>query len=117
MKKRPENDRVRLLHMLEAAQEAVEFSSGHTRNDLKNNRLLQRALVNVIATIGEAATNITDEFQARHPQIAWQDIKGIRIRLHHIYYDIDLEVVGDVAINHAPSLIVELQNIIGIDDK
>lgn len=50
-----ENDRVRLLHMLEAAREALSFASGKTRKDLDENRQLVLAVVRDIEIIGEAA--------------------------------------------------------------
>ncbi len=117
MKKSPENDRGRLTHMLEAAQEAHQFSIGHTRTTLENNRLLQLALVKAVEIVGEAASQITDEFQAKHTQIPWAQIRGRRHRLVHAYYDIDLAVLWDTVSEALPPLIAELQQIISSDDE
>ena len=117
MKKSPENDRGRLIHMLEAAQEAHQLSIGYTRAALENNRMLQLALVKAVEIVGEAASHITDEFQARHTQIPWAQIRGMRHRLVHAYYDIDLGVLWDTVSNALPPLIAELRQIISSDDE
>ncbi len=49
------DDAIRLRHMLDAAQEAIEFTQGHTRADLDGDRKLVLALVKDIEIIGEAA--------------------------------------------------------------
>lgn len=56
----PESDRIRLRHMLEAAEQAVAFASGRNRAELDANRLLSFALVRALEIIGEAASKVTD---------------------------------------------------------
>ena len=117
MKKAHKNDRVRLLHMLDAAQEAVQFAIPHTRRTLGDERLLQLALARLVAIIGEAASHITDDFQAAHPQIEWGQIKGMRNRLVHAYFDIDLDILWEAVTDDLPLLAAELQKIIPADEE
>ncbi len=63
------DDSVRLLHMLEAAQEAISFTKNKTRKSLDTNRQLVLALVKDIEIIGEAAANVTAERRGELPQI------------------------------------------------
>jgi uncharacterized protein with HEPN domain len=51
-----ESDRIRLLHMLDAAKEALAFASGRERTHLESNRILALALIKEVEIIGEAAT-------------------------------------------------------------
>ena len=112
MRKSRENDRARLLHMLEAAQHASEFSAGLNRSALENDHLRQYALARADEVVGEAATNVTDEFQAKNPQIAWADLKGMRIRLAHVYFDINLDVLWRTVTVEFPLLVQQLQAIV-----
>ncbi len=103
------NDRVRLLHMLDAAQEAMLFSQGRSRADLDSDRMLVLALVKEIEIIGEAANQVTETTRSRYPLIPWIDIVGMRNRLVHAYFDINLDILWQTVQHDLPSLIVELQ--------
>ena len=66
------NDKIRLLHMLDAAREMVAFDCGRTRGDLDNDRKLVLALVRGIEIVGEAATRVSEPERQRHPDIPWE---------------------------------------------
>ena len=117
MKKSSANDRVRLLHMLDAAQKAFEFSAGLTRTVFERDHLRQFALARAVEIIGEAVNNITDDFQAKHPQIAWAEIKSMRHRLAHAYFDINLDILWVAIQDELPPLVEELQKIVPADDE
>lgn len=103
------NDRIRLLHMLDAAREAISFASGRTAEDLANDRVLALALVKCIEIIGEAATKISVETRGGLDGIAWADIIGMRHRLIHAYFDIDIERVSDTIAADLPPLVARLE--------
>lgn len=115
MKKSRENDRARLLHMIEAAQHAGEFSAGMTRSSLEQNILRQYALARAVEVVGEAARNVTEEFQRKYPQIAWAEIKGMRNRLAHAYFDVNLDVLWYAVTVEMPALVQQLEDIIDDD--
>lgn len=89
----PKDDEIRLRHMLDAAREAQSFADGRTRFDLNKDRLLVLALVKAIEIVGEAAYQITVETRDTFPDIPWADIMGMRHRLVHAYFDINLSVL------------------------
>jgi uncharacterized protein with HEPN domain len=105
----PPSDLVRVRHMLDAAREAVTFAAGKTAQDLKSDRILSLALVKCIEIIGEAATKVANETRAANPQIPWADIVGMRHRLIHVYFDVDLERVCDTIAIDLPPLIESLE--------
>jgi uncharacterized protein with HEPN domain len=80
------NDRTRLLHMLDAAREAVTFAHGRTAADLAQDRLLALALLKCIEIIGEAASKVSSDTRSKLNQIPWIDIVGMRNRLIHAYH-------------------------------
>ncbi len=107
-----ESDLVRLRHMRDAAREAVDFGAGRKPNDLARDRVLTLALVRCIEIIGEAASRVSDTVRSQHPEVPWAEIIGMRNRLVHAYFDVDLERVRDTLALDLPPLIVQLEQIL-----
>ena len=106
------DDLTRLLHMRDASVEAINFAADRDREGLDSNRMLTLALVKDIEIIGEAAGRISAECKARHPQVPWVQIIGMRNRLTHAYFEVDLDVVWEVVTGDLPFLVIELEQII-----
>ncbi len=99
----PKADRLRILHMVDA----IDFIAQHARPDIEAYRsdpLLRFATIKQIKIIGEAAYHLTKELRAAHPEVPWAQVMGMRHRLVHDYYSIDLQFVFDVVMTYAPSL-------------
>jgi uncharacterized protein with HEPN domain len=103
------DDRIRLQHMLDAAREAIEFSIGKGREDLNQDRLLVLGLVKTIEIIGEAGYQVTDETRKKLPNIPWADIIGMRHRLVHAYFSINLDILWRTVQDDLPPLISALE--------
>lgn len=69
--------------MLEAALKAVEFSKGRSRADLNQDEKLALSLTHLLEILGEAAGKVSQDFRQRHPEIPWNQVRGIRNRLIH----------------------------------
>ena len=104
------HDVVRLQHMRDAAQEALSFARGRTRTDLDSNRQLVLALVKDIEIIGEAAHQVSSETRDTLPEIPWEDIIGMRPRLVHAYFDINLNILWRTVQEDLPNLIDKLSS-------
>jgi uncharacterized protein with HEPN domain len=104
-----ESDAIRLRHMLDAAHEALHYGAGKTAHDLQGNRVLALALIRCIEIIGEAASRVSAEVKAGHPEVPWADIVGMRNRLVHAYFEIDLAMVCDTLTVDLPPLIAQLE--------
>ena len=105
-------DLVRVHHMLDATCEVLEFSADKTRLDLDFDRMLCLSLVHLLEIIGEAAVDISSEFREKYPQIPWRGIVGMRNRLIHGYYDINLNIVWKTVKEDIPPLKTDLEKII-----
>ena len=105
-------DIVRVHHMLDAAKEAFSFVQGKKRGDLDKDRKLVLSLVRLVEVIGEAAGQVSKELQAAHPEIPWLAIVGMRNRLIHAYFDVDLDRVWDTVKEDLPPLVAGLEKII-----
>lgn len=108
-------DLVRLRHMLDAAQKAVEFSEGRTRNDLDSDEMLALALVRLLEIVGEAAKKVSEELRQRYPEIPWKQIAGTRDRLIHGYFDVDLDIIWSIVADDLLILIAELGRILPLN--
>ena len=106
------DDRVRLQHMLDAANEALTFTQGRMRADLDNDRMLVLSLVRELEIIGEAASKVSRETRSQCRAILWQDITGMRNRLIHAYFDVDLDTIWSTVTKDLPVLKAELERIL-----
>ena len=107
-----QDDSARLRHMRDAAKEAVAFVQGKDRGDLHTDRQLVLALVKCIEIVGEAASRITSETRDRHPNIPWSRIIGMRNRLIHAYFDVDIDIVWSTVVHNLTPLAAELENLL-----
>ena len=105
-------DRIRMQHMLEAAREAVAYANGRSRCDLDTDRQLMHSMVRCIEIIGEAANRVSANCQAAHPDLGWQDMIGMRNRLAHGYFDINLTIVWQTVVEELPALIQKLERVL-----
>ena len=99
-----DEDRVRVLHMIDAADSLAEFVAGRKRADLDADRMLLFAIVRAIEVLGEAASRVADETKTASPDVPWAAIVGMRNRLIHGYFDIDADIVWRTATEEIPVL-------------
>jgi uncharacterized protein with HEPN domain len=67
--------------------------------------MLVHSLVRYLEIIGEAAARISDEGKATMPQLPWNSIVGMRNRLIHAYFDINLDIVWQTVKEELPELL------------
>ena len=104
-------DRVRVRHMIEAAESALQFVDDRTRPDLDSDRMLLFAVVRAVEIIGEAASKVSTETRTSHPNIPWGAIVGMRNRLVHAYFEIDTAVVWVAVTDEIPALLSQLRGL------
>jgi uncharacterized protein with HEPN domain len=102
----PEDDRIRLQHMLDAARKARRLATGRDRGELDDeDDPLADALVHLISVIGEAANKVSAGTCSELDGIPWPDVVGMRNRLIHAYFDINLDILWATVQDTLPSLI------------
>jgi uncharacterized protein with HEPN domain len=100
-----------LEHMLEAAQLVSSYIEGMGNEDFLADRRTQQAVILNIVVIGEAATKIVNDypkFVEQYPDIPWKNMKGMRNRIAHGYFDINLEIVWSTIQTALPQLVERL---------
>lgn len=101
---RPE-DAIRLAHMIDAGERALEFVENRRRGDLENDPQLTFALTRAIEIFGEAASKIAPDTRRSLTQIPWVPMIGMRNRVVHAYFQINLNVIWKTATQEIPKLL------------
>ncbi len=110
MKRR--SDKFLLEDMLSAIDHIEKDLEGISFEDFCRDQMRQDAVVRRLEVIGEAARFLSEDFRSRYPQIPWQDIIGMRHKLAHDYFEVDLRVVWDTVQIDLPQLKLWLQEIL-----
>ena len=82
-----------LDHMLQAATDACSFVEGFAKEDFLADKRTQQAVIMSLVIIGEAATQVMErhaEFTQTHALVPWRAMRGMRNRIAHAYFDINL---------------------------
>ena len=105
------------LDMLLSAREAVEMAEGLTFSSFEGNRTVQLAVLKAVETVGEAAARVDAGTRERHPEIPWADITGMRNRLVHEYFRVNLTRVWETVKRDIPVLISQLEALVPPESK
>ena len=100
-----------LDHIQQAATDACVFVEGLAKEDFLEDKRTQQAVIMSLIIIGEAVTKLMDsyaEFAQAHEQVPWRSMRGMRNRIAHGYFDINLDVVWDTVQAALPELLKQL---------
>lgn len=102
----------RIQDILTCARNIEAFIDNMTFENFVNDPRSIRAVAFEFITIGEAARAVPVEIQARHPNIPWAKMQGIRNILVHEYFRLDEEILWTSAREDIPSLIKSLEDLL-----
>jgi uncharacterized protein with HEPN domain len=103
---------IKLRHMRDAAREAQQFDQDRTRAELSRDRMLALALTRLLEIIGEAAKSVSSEIGEAYPEVPRKALSGMRDRLAHRYFDVDLDIVWSVVTRDLPILLPQIEAIL-----
>lgn len=106
------NEQIFLEHILESIRDIETFVKGSSKDRFLKNKEKQYALVRSIEIIGEATKNLPLEFRKKHSAIPWAKIAGMRDRLIHHYFGVDLNRIWRVVKKDIPRLKKQIQEIL-----
>ena len=93
-----------LLDILEEADLIATATNGRTFEQFSADLVLQRAVLHMLQTIGEAANHLSPATLTTMAAIPWPLVRGLRNRIVHGYFGLDLGAVWLTATTEAPRL-------------
>lgn len=102
--------------MHDAAESALRFVQGRSREDLDRDEMLLFALVRAVEVIGEAATKVSPDGRGAMADVRWAAIVGMRHRLIHAYFDVDRDVLWSTLCVELPGLKARISKVLGESD-
>lgn len=98
------DDRIYLQHILEAIDNIESFMGSMTKEEFIYNVLVYSAVIRQLEIIGEAVKNISSDFKKTNENIPWKDIAGMRDKLIHDYFGVDVKLVWSICVKDIPQL-------------
>ncbi len=87
------NDVVYLSHILDSIERIEEYTESMEKDDFLSSNLVQDWTIRQIEIIGEATKNLSKDFREKYPNVPWSNIAGMRDRLIHHYFGVNLNDV------------------------
>ncbi len=98
------DDRLYLRHILDAIQQVQQYLAGVDWDDFSSTRLVQDGVIRQIEIICEAAKHLSMQTRLKAPHVLWKEIAGMRDKLIHQYFGVDLQAVWLTANDDLPAL-------------
>jgi uncharacterized protein with HEPN domain len=97
--------------MVQAAKDAVSFIEGWSKQDFLADKRTQQAVIMSLIIVGEAASKVMVDhldFAEAHSDVPWRNMRGMRNRIAHGYFDINLDMVWETVKVALPELVGRL---------
>ncbi len=101
-----------LRHILDSITQIKSYTAPLDYKGFRSNQLVQDAVIRQLEIIGEASKNLSDALRNSSTNVPWEDIAGMRDKLIHHYFGVDLQAVWDTATLDLPAVEVEIKRII-----
>jgi uncharacterized protein with HEPN domain len=97
-------DELYLRHMLDAMDRVIELTQRTSFEEFELDWVVQDALLHELQVVGEAAGRVSKGLADAHPLVPWRKITGLRHKIVHEYFVVDLQVVWDTATLDVPEV-------------
>jgi len=112
----PERVEDYLEHIARASERAIAYVQPFGGVEaLRHNQRVQDAVIRNIETVGEAATRIekhAPEFVTAHPELPWIEMRGMRNKMIHNYFEVSLTVVWNTLKDDLPQLKKQIDDLL-----
>ena len=109
-------DIVYLRHIFDAISRIDEYTQTMNYNDFASNHLVQDGVIRQIEIMGEATKKLSESIRNKYPDVPWKDMAGMRDKLIHHYFGVDMEAVWDTTKKDVPVLREKIESIIEAEE-
>lgn len=106
------DDSAYLKHISDAIRDIENSTRNISKNEFKRNKDIMEANIRRIEIIGEAVKNISEKTRKKYPEIEWKKIAGMRDKLMHHYFGVDINTVWKTIKEDIPVLKIQIKNIL-----
>jgi len=106
------DDTAYLRHILDAISKIEEYVAGVDYESFTENTLVQDAVMRQLEIIGEAARRVSYALKDKYIHIPWKSMAGMRDKLIHGYFGVDIDAVWDTLVQDIPALKAEVAEIV-----
>lgn len=106
------DDRVYLRHILEGTERIERYLKGVDQSGFREDTLRQDGVIRQLEVIGEAVKQLSEDLRASYEDVPWKDIAGMRDKLIHHYFGVDLDAVWEAATKDIPRLQQQVESIL-----
>jgi len=107
--------RILFEDMLEATDKIERYTAGMEYDDFVHTSLVIDAVVRNVEIIGEASKQVPAQVQGKYTRIPWRQLAGIRNRIVHEYFGVDVGIIWHIVTNELPKLKSELRKALSAD--
>ncbi len=106
-----------LDHIFVSLKKSCDYIEGYSFEMFIEDEEKQDAIIRKLEVAGEATKNLSAELKNKNSHIPWREIAGMRDKLIHGYFDVDIDVVWNTVTNEIPSLLSKIEEIIQALEK
>lgn len=93
-----------LMDILESVADIQNFTSDITYKELEKDKKTLYAVIRCFEVLGEAVKKIPQDIRKKHSDVPWEEMAGMRDKLIHEYFGVDVETLWDTIEEDLPSL-------------
>ena len=109
MKDRELRDYIRDL--IEACEDILSFTKGMSYSDFVADKKTVNAVIRSLEVIGEATKKLPVSLRDNYADVPWKQMAGMRDKLIHEYFGIDIQMVWQVIEKHIPDVLASIKEI------
>ncbi|WP_143763377.1 HepT-like ribonuclease domain-containing protein [Methanothrix harundinacea] len=95
-----------LQDILSMIEKVEEFTEDLSLEEFEESEMVYFAVIRALEVMGEAAKQVPTEVKRRYPEVPWSRMAGMRDKMIHGYFGVDLHIVWETATRSIPNTII-----------